>query len=71
MDLPLEKNTAGERIAFCQEIPQNPRRVTASHLVSGQAKVHAFEDVHKYCWYVLDERPGENNVRDSCHDEMQ
>ena len=56
MNLPLEKNAAGQRIALRQEITQNPRRITTSHLVSGQAKVHAFKYVHKDCWYVLDER---------------
>ena len=55
--LPLKQNTAGQRIAFRQEITQNPRRVTTSYLVSGQSKVHAFEDVHEDCWNILDESP--------------
>ena len=55
--LPLEQNTTGQRIAFRQEITQNPRRVTTSYLVSGQSKVHTHEDVHEDCWNVLDESP--------------
>lgn len=57
MDLPLEQNTAGQRVAFRQEITQNPRRVTTAYLVSRESKVHTFEDVHEDCWNILNKRP--------------
>ena len=57
MDSPLEQNTAGQRVTFRQEITQNPCRVATAYLVSGQSKVHTFEDVHEDCWNILDKSP--------------
>lgn len=61
---PLEKAATCQSVTLSEEISKNSDRVSASHLVRWQSKIHALEHIHENGWNILNELPAKKARHD-------